>query len=77
MKHSVGTFTHRYSVVHHQTQVAIQHSKRLSKKKIDIRKLSQMTGFSEEQILESMEFGDPNVKVTRPTLPKQTLYLDV
>ncbi|WP_283152896.1 hypothetical protein [Guptibacillus hwajinpoensis] len=77
MKHSVGTFTHRYSVVHHQTQVAIQHSKRSSKKKIDIRKLSQMTGFSEEQILESMEFSDPNVKVSRPTLPKQTLYLDV
>ncbi|MBN8209661.1 hypothetical protein JI666_12965 [Bacillus sp. NTK071] len=78
MKHSVGSFAHRYSVVHYQTQSAVQSSKRLSKKKVDIRQISQMTGFSEEQILESMEFGDPTLKLnSRPTLPKQNLHLEV
>ncbi|TKD72516.1 hypothetical protein [Pseudalkalibacillus hwajinpoensis] len=77
MKHSVGSFTHRYSVVHYQTQSAVQTSKLLSKKKVDIRQISQMTGFSEEQILESMEFGDPTLKLTRPTLPKQNIHLEV
>ncbi|WP_226659304.1 hypothetical protein [Pseudalkalibacillus hwajinpoensis] len=77
MKQSIGSCTHRYSVVQHQAKMAIEHSKRLSKKKVDIRKLSQMTGFSEEQILESMEFGDPNFKPERPTVPKQNIHLEI
>ena len=77
MKHSVGNLTHRYSVVHDQTQLAVQNSKRLSKNKVDIRQLSQMTGFSEEQILESMEFGEATSKVSRPSLPKQNLHLQI
>ncbi|WP_273836157.1 hypothetical protein [Guptibacillus sedimenti] len=77
MKQSIGSCTHRYSVVQHQTKMAIEHSKRLSKKKVDVRRISQMTGFSEEQILESMEFGDPDFKVERPTLPKQHIHLDL
>ena len=77
MKHSIGSCTHRYSVVQHQAEMAITHSKRLSKKKVDIRKIAQMTGFSEEQILESMEFGDPDFKVEHPTLSKQHLHLDL
>ncbi|WP_347551902.1 hypothetical protein ABFG93_07295 [Pseudalkalibacillus hwajinpoensis] len=76
MRHSVGTLTHRYSVVNYQTQAAVQNSKSMSKKKIDIRQLSQMTGFSEEQILESMEFGDPTLKGSRPA-PKQNIHLQV
>ncbi|MCA0173225.1 hypothetical protein [Bacillus sp. RAR_GA_16] len=77
MKQSIGSCTHRYSVVQHQAKMAIEHSKRLSKKKVDIRKLSQMTGFSEEQILESMEFGDPNFRAERPILPKQSIHLEI
>ncbi len=77
MRHSVGNLTHRYSVVHDQTQLAVQNSKRLSNKKVDIRQLSQMTGFSEEQILESMEFGEVTSKGSRPLLPKQSLHLQV
>jgi hypothetical protein len=64
-------------VVQHQTKKAIDHSKRLSKKKVDVRKISQMTGFSEEQILESMEFGDADFKIERPTLPKRHIHLEL
>ncbi|MCA0988695.1 hypothetical protein [Guptibacillus algicola] len=77
MKQSVGTFNHRYSVVLYQTETAVKKSKSLSQKNVDIRKVSQMTGFSEEQILEAMEFGDPSFKLNRPSLPKQNIHLQV
>lgn len=77
VKQSPGTFNHRYSVVLYQAQTAVQKSKGMSQKNVDIRKLSQMTGFSEEQILEAMEFGDPSLKFNRPSLPKQNIHLQV
>ena len=39
VKQSVGTFTHRYSVVHGQTHSAVQKSKHSSKKLVDIREI--------------------------------------
>ncbi|MGB7999101.1 MAG: hypothetical protein WCF60_03280 [Anaerobacillus sp.] len=77
MKQSVGTFTHRYSVVHGQTHSEVQKYKHSSEKLVDIRKLSQMTGFSEEQILESMEFGDFSHTEHGPSIRKQSVYIEV
>ncbi|MDP4552305.1 hypothetical protein Q9251_15615 [Alkalihalobacillus macyae] len=53
---SVMHFEHQYSVALYQLQTALQVI-RSANKVPDIKQLSQLTGYSEEHILESMEFG--------------------
>ncbi|MCA0173865.1 hypothetical protein [Bacillus sp. RAR_GA_16] len=47
----------KYTKVLYQAMVAIQFIKQ-HQKKCDIRQISILTGFSEEAILEAMEFGE-------------------
>ncbi|WP_270181268.1 hypothetical protein [Alkalihalobacillus sp. CinArs1] len=48
----------RYSMIFYQTRTAIDRLQRESTEKIKIGTLSVITGFSEESILESLEFGN-------------------
>jgi hypothetical protein len=48
----------KYTKVLYQAMVAIQFIKQHKEKACDIRQISILTGFSEEAILEAMEFGE-------------------
>ncbi|WP_226616716.1 hypothetical protein [Guptibacillus hwajinpoensis] len=48
----------KYTKIMYQAMVAIQFIRQHQKKTCDIRQISILTGFSEEAILEAMEFGD-------------------
>lgn len=58
-------FSNRYNIVLYQIRVAIDHSNLHMSDKLDIRRLSVMTGFSEETIIEALEFGGPHNKHDR------------